>query len=125
METRMRMIRFLPALLCAGCAAATDAPASETYRALGQEPGWTVTIHGGRIDYAGNYGDKHISVARPDPRPSFNGRRYVTPRLIVEVTYTRCNDGMSGRGFAHQVLVTADGETYRGCGGERRPQWDM
>jgi hypothetical protein len=32
---------------------------------------------------------------------------------------------MSGRGFEHQVLVTADSETFRGCGGERRPDWDM
>jgi uncharacterized membrane protein len=31
---------------------------------------------------------------------------------------------MSGHGYADQVIVTADGETYRGCGGQRRTDWD-
>jgi uncharacterized membrane protein len=100
-------------------------PALEHYEARGNEPGWTVLIHDGRIAYTGNYGDKKIEVARPDPRPSFNGRRYETKRLIVDVTYTRCNDDMSGRGFEHQVTVTADGTAYRGCGGARRSDWDL
>jgi uncharacterized membrane protein len=97
----------------------------ETYSALGQEPGWALKIAGGRIDYQGNYGEKKISVARPEPKPSANGRRYVTPRLTVDVTYVRCNDAMSGFGFEHQVTVIADGETYKGCGGARKKDWDM
>ena len=104
-------------------AAAPAAP--ESYSALGQEPGWALRIGGGRIDYSGNYGEKKINVARPDPRPGVNGRRYVTPRLTVDIAYTRCNDAMSGFGFEHQVTVTADGETYKGCGGARRTEWDM
>jgi uncharacterized membrane protein len=100
------------------------APARESYTARGQEPGWALTIANGRIDYIGNYGDKRINVARPEPRTSFNGHRYETGRLIVDVTHGRCNDAMSGHGYADQVMVIADGETYRGCGGERRPDWD-
>jgi uncharacterized membrane protein len=126
------MIRLLApcaVLLAGGCttndAAAPSGPAGEHYEARGQEPGWHLVIQGGRIDYTGNYGEKKISVARPDPRPSFNGRRYVTPRLTVDVTYARCNDAMSGFGFEHQVMVTADGETYDGCGGARKREWDM
>lgn len=106
--------------------AAADPPAAqESYAALGQEPGWALKIAGGRIDYIGNYGEKKINVGRPDPRPSSNGRRYVTPRLTVDVTYARCNDAMSGFGFEHQVTVIADGETYKGCGGARKSEWDM
>jgi uncharacterized membrane protein len=105
-------------------ASAGDAAPRETYTARGQEPGWLVTIANGRIDYVGNYGDKRINVARPDPRTSFNGHRYETQRLIVDVTHGRCNDVMSGHGYADQVMVIADGETYRGCGGTRRPDWD-
>ena len=117
-------------LLAAACASKPPAetasdPSRERYEARGQEPGSHLVIHGGRIDYTGNYGDKKISVARPDPRPSFNGRRYVTARLTVDVTYSRCNDAMSGFGFEHQVMVTADGETFKGCGGARRSEWDM
>jgi uncharacterized membrane protein len=106
-------------------AEAPTEPAQERYEARGNEPGWSVTIHDGRIDYVGHYGDVKLSVPRPDPRPSFNGRRYVTDRLTLDVTYSRCNDAMSGRGYEHQVMVTAAGETFKGCGGERRPDWDM
>ncbi len=101
-----------------------NSAAADTYTARGQEPGWLVTIAGGHIDYVGNYGDKRIRVARPDPRTTFNGHRYETPRLIVDVTHGRCNDVMSGHGYADQVIVTADGESYRGCGGGRRVDWD-
>lgn len=100
-------------------------PSTEVYKALGQEPGWALTIANGRIDYVGNYGEKHINVARPDPRTTFNGHRYETSRLIVDITHARCQDAMSGHGYADQVTVIADGETYRGCGGQRRPDWDV
>jgi uncharacterized membrane protein len=114
-------------LLSTGCmtpAPPASGPAAETYFARGQEPGWTVTIANGRIDYVGNYGEKRIIVPRPDPRTTFNGHRYETARLVVDVTHGRCNDAMSGHGYADQVSVTADGETYPGCGGERRTDWD-
>ena len=42
-----------------------------------------------------------------------------------DVTHGRCNDAMSGQDFSDKVMVIADGETYRGCGGERRTDWDM
>lgn len=104
---------------------AAAAPAPESYAALGQEPGWALRIGGGRIDYSGNYGEKKINVARPEPQATRNGRRYATPRLSVAIAYTRCNDAMSGFGFEHQVTVVADGETYKGCGGARKTEWDM
>jgi heat shock protein HslJ len=113
--------------LAGGCmqpAATLPAPPQEGYTARGQEPGWALTIANGRIDYVGNYGEKRINVARPDPRTSFNGHRYETPRLVVDITHGRCNDAMSGHGFADTVTVIADGETYGGCGGQRRPAWD-
>ena len=125
-----RTIALSAALLAGACTTAdapappSSSPASEHYEARGQEPGWHLVIHGGRIDYTGNYGDRKISVARPDPRPSVNGRRYVTPRLTVDVTYSRCNDAMSGFGFEHQVSLVADGETFKGCGGARKAEWD-
>jgi uncharacterized membrane protein len=106
-------------------APAPSDPVAEHYEARGQEPGWSLTIHDGRMDYVGRYGEVKISAARPEPRPSFNGRRYVTPRLVVDVTYSRCNDAMSGFGFEHQVMVTADGETVKGCGGARKKEWDV
>jgi len=120
-----RMNFLLPAFLLAGCATAPAGPGQETYKALGQEPGWSLTTASGQIAYVGNYGEKRINAARPDPRTTFNGHRYEAPRLIVDVTHSRCNDAMSGHGYADTVTVMADGETYQGCGGERRVDWDM
>jgi uncharacterized membrane protein len=124
----------LAVLALAGCAPTAPAedepppgeaaPSDEHYEARGNEPGWHLTIDKGWIYYVGNYGEKRISAARPDPRPGIDGRRYVTERLTVDIAYSRCNDAMSGHGYEHQVTVTADGETYRGCGGERRTDWD-
>lgn len=48
-------------------------------------------------------------------------RRYVTSCLSVDVTYSRCNNAMSGFGFEHQVVVITDSETYRAAAGRRRP----
>ena len=122
----MKMSIAFAALAASACATPPPPPmVADRYRALGQEPGWNVTIDGGRIDYVGNYGETRINVARPDPRTTFNGHRYETPRLIVDITHARCNDAMSGHGYADTVMVIADGETYHGCGGERRADWDV
>ena len=127
------MPRWPGFLLLAGAAACAypavttppPTPPTTTYTARGQEPGWLVTIANDRIDYVGNYGETRLTVPRPAPRTTFNGLRYETDRLVVDITYARCNDSMSGHGYAHQVLVIADGDSYRGCGGERRPEWDI
>ena len=103
----------------------TSTSGRERYTAHGQEPGWILIVSNGRIDYVGDYGNTRISVPRPEPRTTFNGHRYETPRLTVDITHGRCNDAMSGQGFADQVMVMADTKTVRGCGGARRPDWDQ
>ena len=99
-------------------------PALERYEARGNEPFWHLLILGKRVDFTLADG-KTVSVAEPFVRPSINGLRYESRRLTVDVTYSRCNDDMSGRGFEHQVMVTAGGRTFSGCGGQRRPDWDL
>ena len=118
---------FAAAAACAYPALTTPAPGpiQEHYEARGQEPGCDLRIHEGRLDYSGNYGEVRITELRPEPRPTANGRRYQTRRLTVDIVYTRCNDAMSGHGYEHQVAVTADGQTFRGCGGPRRRDWDV
>ena len=119
---------YLMGAVAAACvypAATMPPPEAANYRAIGQEPGWNLAIGGRRIDYVGDGGEKRISVARPEPRITFNGRRYEAGRLTVDITYARCNDAMSGQGYEHQVMVTADGRNVRGCGGPRRPEWDV
>jgi heat shock protein HslJ len=89
--------------------------------ALGTEPGWTLEITPGRLNYAGDYGETKIIVPNPGAKPSFNGERYVTPRLTVDVTHAACSDGMSDRRYADTVTVIADGKTVKGCGGAILP----
>lgn len=118
---------WLMMAMCAGCvypAVTAAKPTAEHYAARGQEPGWALTIDRGRIDYRSNYGETRINVAAPPVQHTINGHRYDTERLTVQVMHGRCNDAMSGHGYADQVTVIADGETYRGCGGERRQDWD-
>ena len=99
-------------------------PAREVYSARGNDPGWRVAIGEGRIEYVDHAG-KTVRIDRPTPHPSINGRRYEAQQLVVDVSYTRCNDDLSGHGFEHQVLVIADDQARRGCGGPRRTDWDI
>ena len=96
-------------------------PPATAYMALGTEPGWTLEITPGRLNYAGDYGETKIIVPNPGAKPSFNGERYVTPRLTIDVTRTACSDGMSDRRYADTVTVAADGKTVKGCGGAILP----
>ena len=112
------------AAACTYPAVTNPHPEAQAYRALGQEPGWHLTIADGRMTYVGDYGETRISAPRPEARPSFNGQRFESARLTVDITYSRCNDSMSGHSYEHQVLVLADGKSVRGCGGARRPDWD-
>ena len=104
----------LPALVLAMPASAR----SETYRAVGTEPGWTLTIERGWITYVGDYGKTKIRTKAPAARPSFNGRRYVTRRIIVDITRAPCSDGMSDRKFPERVSVTVGRRSVKGCGGD-------
>ena len=110
-------------LILAGCVPAAEAPQgpgtppTATYFALGTEPGWTLEITPGMLNYDGDYGDTKIVVANPGARPSFNGERYVTPRLTVDITHGECSDGMSDRRYRDTVTLIAEAKTVKGCGG--------
>mgnify|MGYP000924652453 CR=1 FL=1 len=108
--------------LLAGCTNTIRTPTGDTvasgdaYFALGTEPFWNVEITSGRIVFHDANG-KRVAVANPGARPSFNGERYVTDRLTVDVTHVPCADGMSDRRYADSVMVMVDGRELRGCGG--------
>lgn len=87
------------------------------YRAVGTEPGWALTIAGGRIDYVGDYGDTKINQPAPPPIISGATRTYRTARLEVAITPGRCSDGMSDFIYRDAVSVRADDKRVTGCGG--------
>lgn len=121
------MIRFLHLLALplalTGCMSAEappqmpgDTPA-EAYMAIGTEPFWALEITPTRLNFDGQYGETKIVEPNPGARPAINGERYVTPRLVVDITHGTCSDGMSDRRYRDHVTVTADGKTVKGCGG--------
>ena len=116
----MRALVLPIAALLAGCATVPpgDVPptGAEPYRALGTEPFWSVTIVGGRMSYEAPDVPR-VSVPAPPPRTTFNGHRYETRQLTVDITHGQCSDGMSDRRYADTVMVVVDGRTYHGCGG--------
>lgn len=89
----------------------------QPYRALGTEPFWSLTIDGTRIRHQPAEG-RVVTVARPRPIIGFNGERYVTRALTVDITHVECSDGMSDRTYHDTVTVTLRGRTLRGCGGD-------
>lgn len=86
-----------------------------SYRAIGTEPFWDLEI-GQNLTFTDR--GNNISVVQATPRPinGTAGEIYRTQRLEVNITHTRCSDGMSERSYPDTVNVYVDGRQYRGCG---------
>jgi len=86
------------------------------YKAVGTEPGWSLTVRAARMDYTGDYGE--VNIAEPTP-PDFRARHgtFRSGKLQVTISAGPCSDGMSDLIYRQTVRVTADGRTVSGCGG--------
>lgn len=100
---------------------ATELPEPEDsgailYKAVGNEPGWNLTVRPARMDYVGDYGE--VNIAEPTP-PNFRAAHgtYRSGKLQVTISAGPCSDGMSDLVYRQTVKVTADGRTVSGCGG--------
>ena len=99
------------------------------FRAVGQEPGWSLEVqHGRQMLFIGDYGNKRILL--PTPEPELGGE-LVSYRvsddkhdMLVEVTVEYCQDNMSGEVFENAVRITLDGEQYLGCGLALEADWE-
>jgi heat shock protein HslJ len=106
----------LPLLLFPLAACATMPPAEpESYRALGTEPFWSITIANGRMTY--NTPDGGFSVRAPRGQETGDGRIWETRRLKLQISHGECSDGMSDATYPQTVRATVDGRELRGCGG--------
>lgn len=132
MHTR-RFVTFAPLLALAACTtlpgtsdSTTGGTATGAYMALGTEPFWSLEITSAtmRFDEA-NAPDAQIVVATPVQQTSFNGHRYVTQRMRVDVSHVACSDGMSDRRYADTVALSVDGREFKGCGGTILPPADL
>ena len=88
----------------------------ETYRALGTEPFWDLTI--GR-DLVFTDRGNNLRVVQPAPAPihAVAGEIYRTARINLNIVHGSCSDGMSERRYPDQIQLSVDGRSYRGCGG--------
>jgi heat shock protein HslJ len=108
-------------LALAACQIIPDARPSEaveqaSYKGLGTEPFWGLTIESGVMTFQ-RAGEPDVSASSYEARPSFNGWRYVSDRITADVTFTQCNDGMSDNVYKDTVTVMVDNVQYKGCGG--------
>lgn len=96
--------------------AAPAAAPSYSYKAVGTEPGWALTVTPATMRYEGDYGS--VSIGEPTPanfRPAPGA--YAGPRLKLTIAPGPCSDGMSDFTYRHTVRLVADGKTVTGCGG--------
>jgi heat shock protein HslJ len=104
---------LLPLLLLAGCATVADE--AETYRALGTEPFWSITVANGRMTYDSPEGG--FSVRAPRGQELGDGRIWETRRITLQASNQECSDGMSDTVYPQTVRAVVDGRELRGCGG--------
>src|SRR3569832_239874 len=111
---KLALVLLAPALLLTGAASAQGDGGSRIYRASGRLPDWTLQIDRGTIRYFGDDGRTRVVVPAPVARPSFNGMRYVTPRITVDLTYAPGRVARSGYVYHDRGTVTVGFRTVRG-----------
>lgn len=104
----------------AATASQESAPAQMPFRARGNEPGWMLTIEGGALSLAWNYGEDEVSAPAPTPERDGAVTRYAVPaeNLAVTITETICSDDATGMPRPFRVAVDIRGTALQGCGGE-------
>jgi heat shock protein HslJ len=82
---------------------------------VGNEPFWDLEI-GQNLTFTDRGNNVSVVQSTPQPINGTAGEIYRTQRLEVNITHTRCSDGMSDRSYPDAVNVYVDGRQYRGCG---------
>lgn len=115
------------ALVAAACApqppAPAPAPLGYDFRAVGQEPGWSLDLRrrDGWLHLTLDYGRTRLAAAATPAATEPGGATVYTARtdvheLRVRIEPERCRDVMSGEAFPARVVLSVDGREYRGCG---------
>ena len=110
-----RLSTLALAALLAGCITPPPAPPAP-YRAVGQEPGWTLIIDDRELTFIGQDGSQ-VRQPRPQPIVGVAGEIYRTQRIHANIVHGQCTDIMSGQIYPDRVQVDVDGRRFNGCGG--------
>lgn len=94
------------------------------FRALGNEPGWTLELVGDDTIIFSHFYDKinKYVFIKPVPEVDQVVRKTVYKvknkehELSVTISGTPCQDSMSGESFESSVTVRLDGKLFNGCG---------
>jgi heat shock protein HslJ len=95
-----------------------DVPAS--WRARGNEPGWSLTLEGGRFTFVNNYGADTSEGMMLAPSIEAGAFVYDVAEIgaRIGVAEAVCHDDMTGMPYPQAVTIETGGRTLRGCGGE-------
>lgn len=115
-------------LSCSGCPQDNETKNTlhkTTFRASGNEPGWTLTITPERTVFETDYGQFKQSFKTLPPEEQAAGiTRYRMSesghRLEIILRKLPCTDSMSGEHFETTVIAVFDGRPLPGCGGVLR-----
>lgn len=101
----------------AECRPVAPEPAA-VWRARGNEPGWTLTVDGGRMRFT-PFDGATAQASLPDPRIEAGALLYTLaqPPLRIAVAEAICRDSMTGMPHPQTVTVETGGERLTGCGG--------
>ncbi len=92
--------------------------------AVGQEPGWRLTVDAGGMVLMVDYGRETFDFPRVNPSISAAGLRYEVDgnglTLTVLVDRQLCADTMADLVYPYRVRYTLDGDVGVGCGGDPR-----
>ena len=103
----------------------TSAPASSdanvTFRAVGQEPGWLLTISDSlRLQW--DYNERRLAVATPSTQTSGGERKlefvHQDTAFTIRIAGKPCADAMSGHRYPATVTLNIGARVLNGCGGE-------
>lgn len=95
---------------------------SVPFKAVGNEPGWTLDIGATRMRLVADYGATKAEVPLPAAVRIEGGRRYEARTeahaLVVTIFDRVCADTMTGMPRPATVEVSFDGRLLKGCGGD-------
>ena len=115
----------------AGPPASNTDEAAETPQltAIGQEPGWSLTIGADKAELLTDYGQNRATFDAPTPESINGGVRYaLSDDIVVTARDTLCQDPMNGMNYPKSVTVEMPDQTLEGCGGAPEdlltgPEW--
>jgi heat shock protein HslJ len=117
-----RPARALTAFAILVATTTVSVAATETFRARGNEPFWSVEMTGEAIVFRPMEGEPVTVAPLPASRREGNADVYEANAggkpFALTIADAVCTDTMSGMPFPKTVTVTIGGETFAGCGGE-------